>query len=435
MTRDNLEDPLLPAAYYNFFFCIGKLSGSSITLSRKQTKRVVYLFNFLTSDQLKQRSMQLSLYHEHFGVRYAPRGLASWLFYAICLLTILVIPFIIGLAMENFWVQTNYFYQMPHISFTERCALRVSTVLGKEYLWSCSDSLNDAVLGTSLSLTPYFAVYEEDKNGDGKVDVMNFLLSFPLGSALDSSVYDQAAAPTAERDAVLEVTFLPEFVYTINHYLMKVNMTAAPLLRFTRAPLQRPYGTVTTAVEVGDDTSTSTSTTTSTAYTWSGGPVCALTKADLLFHSTESLINSPYVSYQHTYTGSPLQELARQPADLMNLAQFASAYTARNQSVVLRPYVEAFGGLDLLRQDSTVVRGLWDDLDDLNAFTWYIQLRIPKAEVQYVPSYAEVLKWGWIQYFVIAYIIQWFLWKVRMLFVKMGLIGSRAVYSVMRRQF
>jgi transmembrane protein 231 len=381
--------------------------------------------------------MYLSLYHEHYGVRYAPRGLAAWLFYVICLLTILVIPFIIGLAMQNFWVETNYFYQMPQVTFTERCALRVSTVLGKEYLWTCSEVFNDALLGTSLSLTPYFAVYEEDKDGDGKADVVNFLLSFPLGNASDGSVYNASAggvtAPATARDAVIDVVFLPEFVYNIKHYLVKVNMTAAPLLRYTRLPLQRTAGTpITTSVDVDDSSRASL---VSSTYAWSSAPVCALTKADMLFHSTESLINSPYVSYQHTYTASPLAELARQPADLINLLQFAGAYTSRNQSVVLRPYVEAFGGLDVLRHDNTVVRGLWDDLEELNAFTWYIQLRIPKAEVQYVPSYAEVLKWGWIQYFVIGYIIQWFLWKVRMIFVKMGLISSRATFSLMRRQY
>lgn len=377
--------------------------------------------------------MYLSLYHEHFGVRYAPRGLAAWLFYIICLLIILVIPFIIGLAMENFWVQTNYFYQMPHVSFTERCALRVSTVLGKEYLWTCSEVIQDTLLGTPQHLTPYFALYEEDKDGDGKVDVVNFLLSFPVGNASDASVYSTgtaAPAPATQRDAVLEVTFLPEFIYHINHYLMKVNMTAAPLVRFTRAPQQRTSGTAAVVVDV-DGSGVRTVTTNA----WSGGPVCALTKADMLFYSTESLINSPYVSYQHTYTRSPLEELAQQPSDLMNLPLFATAYTERNQSVVLRPYVEAVGGLELLRQEGTSVRGLWDDLDDLNAFTWLVQLRIPKAEVQYIPSYAEVLKWGWIQYFVIAYIIQWFLWKVRMVLVKMGLISSRAVYSVLRKQY
>lgn len=388
--------------------------------------------------------MYLSLFHEHYGVRYAPRGVAAWLFYAICLLTILVIPFIIGLAMENFWVETNYFYQTPQVTFTDRCALRVSTVLGKEYLWTCSELFNDALLGTSLSLTPYFAVYEEDKNADGKVDTVNFLLNFPLGNATDGSIYTSTsgagvAAPATVRDAVLEVTFLPEFIYHIKHYLMKVNMTAAPLLRYTRLPRQRHAGTITTTVGLGSGGSSSSSLpgrpVTSTSYAWSGTPVCALTKADMLFYSTESLINSPYVSYQHTYTASPFEELARQPADLMNLPRFASAYTSRNQSVVLRHFVEASGGLDVLRHDSAVVRGLWDDLDDLNAFTWYIQLRIPKAEVQYVPSYAEALKWGWVQYFVIGYLIQWFLWKVRMVLVKMGLISTRATFSLMRRQY
>ncbi|KAK7202184.1 Transmembrane protein 231 [Novymonas esmeraldas] len=364
--------------------------------------------------------LHLSLYHEHYGVRYAPRGVASWLFYVICLLSILVLPFIIGLAMENFWVETNYFYEMPSVTFTGRCAVRVSTLLGQEYLWTCTDLFRGALQATPLSVLPYFASYEDDKDGDGKVDYANFVLSIPLGDVLRrTSLYTQAAAdaPTSPPDSVLEVSFLPEFIYTVNHYLVKVNMTAAPLLRFRRAPA------------TGDVPGAGTT------YSWSGSPVCAVTKADMLFHTTRSLINSPYVSYTHTYTSSPLQDLARQPVDLLDLSLFAGAYAGRNQSVVLRPYVEAAGGLDVLRVEGDGVRGLWEDLDDLNAFTWYVQLRIQPAEVQYVPSYAEVLKWGWVQYFVIAYLLQWVLWQLRMVFVKLGLLSSRAVFSVMRRQY
>ncbi|KAG5506415.1 hypothetical protein JKF63_05918 [Porcisia hertigi] len=388
--------------------------------------------------------INLSLYHEHYGVRYAPRGLASWIFYAFCLLAILITPFFIGLSMHNFWLTVNYFYHMPEVSFTGRCAVRVSTVLGKEYLWTCSDLFHGELQATSLSILPYFATFEEDANFDGKIDMVHFLMSFPLGDVLDAtSLYVQsttgtgggADAPTSQRDAVLEVSFLPEFVYYIRHYLIKVNMTAAPLLRYRRSPLQKGFGNATGTPQTDTPVHGDPSTTISNTYSWSGAPVCALTKADMLFHTTHSLINSPSVAYTQRYTSSPLQELARQPADLLNLPQFAGHYAARNQTVVLRPYVETDGGLDVLRNDGGVVRGLWDDLDDLNTFTWYVQLRIPPAEVQYVPSFAEALKWGWVQYFVIAYIFQWILWKVRMVLVKMGLLTSRAFFSTMRRQY
>ncbi|KAG5479972.1 hypothetical protein LSCM1_06391 [Leishmania martiniquensis] len=374
--------------------------------------------------------MFLSLYHEHYGVRYAPRGLASWLFYVLCLVTILVVPFIMAAALQNFWLQANYFYTIPEVSFTGRCAVRVSTVLGKEYLWTCSDLFHGALQGTSLSILPYFAVNEDDRDGDGKMDYANFLMSFPLGDALEvPSLYTPAAdvagvgadAPTSQRDTILEVHFLPEFVYSINHNVVRVNMTVAPLLRYRRRPFQKGFGNVTTD--------------TLTTFSWSGAPVCALTKADMIFYTTERLMSSPYVSYTDTYTSSPLQELALQPSDLLDLPLFAGNYAARNQSIVVRPYVEAAGGLDVLRSDVGVVRGLWEDLDDLNTFTWYVQLRVLPAEVQYVPSLAEVLKWGWIQYFVIAYIVQWLLWKLRMVLVKLGLISSRAVFSTMRRQY
>ncbi|CAJ1023428.1 hypothetical protein, conserved [Leishmania lindenbergi] len=148
-------------------------------------------------------------------------------------------------------------------------------------------------------------------------------------------------------------------------------MTAAPLLRYQRIAMQKGLGNVTTP--------------TSTTYRWSGASVCALTKADMLFYTTQSLLNSPppQVSYRHTYTSSPLQGLAHQSTDLLGLPYFAGNYAARNQCVVLRPYVEVGGGLDVLRNDGNVVRGLWEDLDDLNPFIWYVQLRILLAEVHY----------------------------------------------------
>ncbi|CAJ1023425.1 hypothetical protein IOCL2690_000363700 [Leishmania lindenbergi] len=78
---------------------------------------------------------------------------------------------------------------MPTVIFTRRCAVRISTVLGKEYLWTCSDLFQGALQGTSLSILPHFSS-DDDRDGDGKTDYANFLMSFPLGVALRGQLPD-----------------------------------------------------------------------------------------------------------------------------------------------------------------------------------------------------------------------------------------------------
>ncbi|EPY30541.1 hypothetical protein STCU_04015 [Strigomonas culicis] len=359
----------------------------------------------------------LALFHEHYKVHYAPRGLMAWVIYVVCLLIVLIIPFIVGLAMQNFWVENNYFYYAPNVTFTGRAVLRVSTVLGKEYLWTTSDSFNDRyVAGSTMDVLPFFSIYAEEvvKGEKSQAAAYTLTVSVPVNSPdvtyrSDDGSY-VALTQNEPLDAIKEMQLLPEFAYYIRSSIVTLNMTAAPLLTYRRAP-----GTY------------SSSATDNTSAAYSSGPVCGLLEADLVFHTTEPLISSPYVRYTDTYTDSPLETKMRQPADVYKLDTFSHYYSSRNQSVVLRPYVEVDGGLDLLPQEE-VTRGLWEDLDTLNAFTWRIQLRVADAFVPYVPSYREVLKWAWVQYFVIAYVIQWLLWKLRGMIVTQGLIDTTAVY-------
>lgn len=362
-----------------------------------------------------------NIYHEHFKVSYKPRGGLSWGIFLVCCLVVLIMPFIIGLAMQNFWIESNVFYQKPTVSFTERCALQFTTVLGQTKLWTCSEIFNQQFLqGSELAVQPFISIYEDDRDGDGKVDHVQFQITVPVYTYEDvfaNDIYNASApAPPAntQLDSIDTVMFLPEFDYNISHYLRKVSMTAAPLLVYRRASTYNPQLA-------------------NSSVNFSAGPVCAITEADMKFYTTEKLINSPYVRYTNAYSFSPFVTNAKETADLVNLGHFAEFYTLRNQSVVVRVTSETEGGLELLHTSDPATNymgGLFEDLGMLNSFTWRIRLRIPSAEVPYVPSYSEQLKWGWVQYFVIAYLLQWFLWKVRGVLVVMGLIDSTATYQV-----
>ncbi|KEG12249.1 hypothetical protein DQ04_01861080 [Trypanosoma grayi] len=340
----------------------------------------------------------LALFHEHYKVRYVPRGLGSWLFYIICLLILLVAPVFIGLGMGGFWLDSGYLVRMPYVRFTNRCVLRYTTVLGQEKLWTCSAAFNEEFIHPQEELTvmPFFSIYENDLDTDDHVDSVTIVLSIPIND-LGGNI--TGMPEPEETDAIDQVEFLPEFTYEINDYILKVNMTAAPLLTFKRA------GQGLASLR---------------------GPLSALTEGDLVFHTTEPLIASPYVDYTRVYTDSPFDNVD-DVEDVRNVPHFAAQYSTRNQSLRFRPYTESVGGHALLR-DENYDRVLGEDLGGLGDFTWRVKLRILRAEVSYVPSIQEALKWAWVQYFCIAVILQWLLWNLRGLLVKEGIVGSIAIF-------
>ncbi|RNF23176.1 uncharacterized protein Tco025E_02870 [Trypanosoma conorhini] len=338
------------------------------------------------------------LFHEHYKVRYVPRGLGSWVFYLLSLLIVLVAPVFIGFAMGNFWLRRGEFTQKPRVRFTDRCVLRYITVGGQEKLWTCSSTFNEEFVDgqPELAVLPFVSVYEDGRDADAGVDVVTMVLSLPL-PALSGGA--EGTSPPGVKDDVFRVDFLPEFFYEVDHYLLKLKMRAAALLSFERA---------------------------SWAPGGARGPLAALTEGDLLFHSTEPLIVSPDVHYTRTYVDSPFDNVA-DVDELRNVPLFAGQYTMRNQSVQFKPYVESAGGLAMLRDDN-YGRVLGEDLDALDDFTWRIRLRIQNAEVKYVPSIQEALKWAWVQYFCIAYVLQWLLWRLRGVLVKSGVLKTTAFF-------
>ncbi|ORC89039.1 uncharacterized protein TM35_000142500 [Trypanosoma theileri] len=350
----------------------------------------------------------IALFHEHYKVRYAPRGLASWIFYIFSLLLVLAGPVLIGLAMGNFWLQTNTLVATPDIHFTDRCVVHYTTVRGQDKLWTCSHLFNEEYIYTQseMAVEPFFSIYEDDRDDNGHVDRVTFVLQLPLND-FNGSLQEGMPVPT-EKDAIKRVEFLPEFTYEIKNYILKVRMTAAPLLIFEAAE---------------DCCSSSSSTTTKSTVE---GPLCARTEGDLLFHSTEPLSRLPNVHYTNTYMNSPLENVS-DVEELQNVPYFASQYTSRNQTVLFKPYSVATGGLSIL-QDVNYNRVLGEDLGALGDFTWRITMRIQRAEILYTPSIQEALKWAWVQYYCIAVILQFLLWWLRGILVKAGLLGSVAIF-------
>lgn len=340
-------------------------------------------------------------------MRYVTRGIGSWVLYFLSLAALFILPFVIATSMGGIWLTNSHFTQHPRLKFSGRCLLRYTTVRGKEKLWTCSDAFNEKLLygHAELDTLPFFTIYEEDRDSDGSVDCVTIVLGLPVNS-LGSRV-ENSFPPPDEMDAIERVEFIPEFIYEIIHPSIHLNMTAAPLIVF-----QRPGGGHASASGTGG------------AHT--GGPVCASTSGDILFHTTEPLYSWSNVHYAHTYADSPL-DAVESIDDVLNVPRFAQKYASRNQSLLFRRYAESAGGASLL-PDITYDRVLGEDMDTVGDFTWKLTLRVQDANVPYVSSIPELIKWAWIQYFTIAYVIQWVLWKLRGMLLKSGMIGSTAIF-------
>ncbi|CAD2215270.1 Transmembrane protein 231, putative [Angomonas deanei] len=217
----------------------------------------------------------------------------------------------------------------------------------------------------------------DQQEEDGKNDLLSFTVSFP----------SNLTSPYGGVDSIEKVVFMPELKYHVKHYLATIELYAAPLFTFTR-----------TAEEIA------------------GSPVCAVTRADLNFYATGRIIGRGV----YKATTSALT-LLKEPSPLMNLEYFSRFYTNQSHTALLRVYEEAAGGFSLMKDKYG-----FPDLGLVNSFTWNMQMRIQNAVIYYKPTDAEALKWVLIQYFVVGFLIQWAVWKIREVFVTRGIIATNA---------
>nr|CCC89302.1 conserved hypothetical protein [Trypanosoma congolense IL3000] len=351
-----------------------------------------------------------TLYHEHFKVRYATRGFGSWVLYFLSLAALVTLPFVIALPMGGLWTTSQKLSQRPDLKFTGRCLLRYTTLHGEEKLWSCTETINRQVLHgyEELAVVPVFSVHEDRHSADGGVDVVTVTLGLPVSGA-GSSTGSTAPPP----DTVDRVEFVPEFLYEIENPSVRVKMTGAPLIVFQRP--ERPRKLTTFARRRAS------------AKALDGGRSCALTAGVLAFRAVAPIRSVPHVYNSEAYTKS-LFDGVRNVDDIINVPHFAAKYALRNQSLVFERYAESSGGCSLLTE-GTYGPVLDNSTGASPNFTWKIVLRVREAEVTYTPSILERIKWGWVQYFAIAYVVQWVLWRLRGMLVKYGLVGSIAVFD------
>mmetsp|Transcript_16546 Transcript_16546/g.40497 ORF Transcript_16546/g.40497 Transcript_16546/m.40497 type:complete len:315 (-) Transcript_16546:168-1112(-) len=113
------------------------------------------------------------VYEEPISRRhYAPYFSVAFLYRPLCIVTSLILAFVIALTTGGLWVKTHSYVTQPHVRFKYDMVLVLETATpGQERVWSTFDSVN-ALVGAQLAAVDIQAS-ERDLNMDGKMDVID----------------------------------------------------------------------------------------------------------------------------------------------------------------------------------------------------------------------------------------------------------------------
>lgn len=327
------------------------------------------------------------VYEEPIQTKYRAASYGAALLETIALLSVLILPFIIGIEMGQFWKTHDVVIQTPTVVYTGKCLLKLTTTSGEEKLWASSAQLQSMLAGDPRLIQPFVSVLGDDKDGDGKVDIFTFRIEVPLDAA--------------SSDTVSTFEFLPAFQYDLVDPRLVVRMETAPFVSFSPPPPPL-LGSGSAALPTSAD------------YTIDG---------TLAWRQLVPLQSSTYVRYDRVYNRT-LFDLVSDVSDWSALGSLAARYARRNESATFEQRV-AWASQPSPNHQHAFAYGA----GDFRTFGATVVMRVQPAFMNYVPSFAEVLKYGWVQYYCIAVVVHWVWFHIRRIFVKQAFIDTVAVWE------
>lgn len=295
----------------------------------------------------------------------------------------------------------------PTVSFDpDLCALSVSSVSGDTKYWTCSEAFNDAYLKFptsrgSIFVQPYLSVAKSSDGTD-----LEFFISVPIGDVavnLYSSNSSLSLPLNTPLDAIESITFIPRLEYQVTGNFHTMTTSATPSFTYHRNRGYLPNGLSNTRESV------------------SGGPV-AVHQTYLVQYASVKDTTTSFSCKVQQENGRPLEPLLAQ--------YFSQTSNCDVSSRTLAPsrIREDVGGLEVLPTWSAVDRMTAIDLDQLQAFNWFITASFPTANMPHTPQVGYSLKWAYIQFFVLAYAFQYLFWMLRGLLVTGGAVDVNAYH-------
>lgn len=355
----------------------------------------------------------MDVYVEPVNTRYTANSIGAYLLVLFSYIAVIVAPLAIGFGMGQFWITSNVLVGRPDITYTNRLIVRVETAEGNAMVYVSSptamEELENAIIAgenegaanvlfnfknpldpASSELAPLSTMYpavnvfEDDHDSNGIVDGFHFQIAIPM---------NYSAPQTVGR-----ICILPEFNYVFDYPVpsLDIRMTAAPLIC-----LSSPNPT--TAFEG------------------------ARLQGDLVFKASTLPESSDYVRYDRIYAGSLFNEFTAR--ELAAVSPIANAYALRNFTLGVEEKSNTFGAYDTLAMASTNI----DPTNTFHQFNLEVSLKVHDSVIRYIPPWYENLKFGWVQYFCIAFIVYYFLDFIKSILVKQAIINTIAIWEGRQR--
>lgn len=344
----------------------------------------------------------MDVYTEPVRTRYTANSAGAYLLVLISVVAVIAAPLAIGFSMGQFWITSNVLKGQPTISYTNRLIVRAETGDGDAMIYVSSptvmDELEDAILGDGESglfknprtgeapirpMYPAINLFRDDHDNDGITDAFNFQIAIPINYTNTS---------------IARICILPEFYYTFDYPTprLDIKMTSAPLLC-----VQNPIPTARFEA--------------------------ARLQGDIVFHASTLPESSDFVRYDRIYASSLFNKFTA--TQLAAIEPVAHAYALRNLTLRLEEKFSMFGDYNILQMSKTNI----DHSGTLNSFNYEVTLKVHEHIIRYVPPWYENFKFGWIQYFCIAYVVYYFMNFIRSILVKQAVINTIAIWESRQR--
>ena len=337
--------------------------------------------------------MAITVYDEPVRTRYTANSGGANMLCLFSFATVLIVPFVICANMGMFWPISNTLWRTPTVSYTGKSIVRVDTDAQESFSYVSSAAVMDLLESYPNSginaLYPQFTVLADDIDRDGKVDKFSFGMQLSLAE-LEERLNVSSVSVT-------KVCILPELRYQVSWMSLDINAVVAPLLCAVK-----PQG--------------------------SGFSDGARIVGELNFYESSLVDASPYVRYDRVYSASLFPSFTA--FQLAALYPVAEAYGTRNISVHFEPKLvsyEQYGGLRVGAMNVPQAENTF------GLFTLEVELKVNDAVILYIPAWYEMIKVGGVQYLVVAYLVFWLMWFIRMFCVKQALVNTIAIWEGQHR--
>eukprot|EP00760_Papus_ankaliazontas_P027309 PhM_4_TR3271/c0_g1_i1/m.106518/K19362/TMEM231; transmembrane protein 231 len=286
-----------------------------------------------------------------------------------------IAAFMISFAMGHLWIYEERFRSMPRVHVTDALVQVVHD--GKLCGWTSRADLQH-FYGDAL-IIPRWDSMEEDTSGDGRTDVLrNHFAIADCDDGIEVPVVDAA-------ETTVDVMLFLEYEVTTK---IPVKITGVTHLHQTM-PRESALRRV-------------------------------VAQGHVEFLQKLPLVSSPWVHYTQTYNYSLLSpEYIRFPSDLQPQA-ILTRYRARNESVAFVPD-------SIVTQDAA--RTASSSATSSSPFVVEVEWRMDVLPTlyEYVPGIGEVLKFGFLQWFVLYYTLKFLYDRVVIVLIALGLV--QVLYS------